>query len=315
MREIAVAARGVERELRSVFEPTPLQRNAHLSDLYGAEIYLKREDLSPVRSYKLRGAMNAMMVAHVGDDRQSKRFVCASAGNHAQGVAYMCRHFDVHGTIFMPVTTPGQKIAKTQIFGGPNVSIEMSGDYFDETLEAAQEFCSKNNAVFLSPFDDDRVIEGQASVAIEMQDQLGDAARHRRCPGRRWRAGIGNAGCVRNRGAADHSASSPPERRAWLRRSRRASRSRWMRSTTLSMVLPWPASATENWEFLKHINAKDVMGVEPGRLCTTILDMLNTEGIVLEPAGALAVDALKDLSDRAGGKDSRVRHLGRELRF
>ncbi|OZA18293.1 MAG: threonine dehydratase, partial [Rhodobacterales bacterium 17-64-5] len=120
------AARAATAALRALFPATPLQRNDHLSARYDADIWLKREDLSPVRSYKLRGALTAMRKQLAVDPGQPN-FVCASAGNHAQGVAYACRHFGVHGTIFMPVTTPQQKIDKTRVFGGPNVEITLTG--------------------------------------------------------------------------------------------------------------------------------------------------------------------------------------------
>jgi len=123
--------------LRGLFEPTPLQRNDYLSHRFGGEVWLKREDLTPVRSYKIRGAFNAMRKAlAVRSDR--RRFVCASAGNHAQGVAYACRHFGTEGVIFMPVTTPQQKIDKTRQFGGAGVEIRLVGDYLDATLAAAR---------------------------------------------------------------------------------------------------------------------------------------------------------------------------------
>ena len=173
MNEFADLARSAEAQMRDVFAETPLQKNHHLSALYDAEIWLKREDLAPVRSYKLRGAFNAMRKRP-----EQKKFVCASAGNHAQGVAYMCRHFGVEGTIFMPVTTPQQKIQKTQIFGGDTVKIKLVGDYFDDCLLAAQEFCRQSGAHFLSPFDDADVIEGQASVAVEIERQLGGVPDH-----------------------------------------------------------------------------------------------------------------------------------------
>ena len=126
------AARAAEQEMRAVFPETPLLRNDHLSDRFGADIWLKREDLSPVRSYKLRGAFNAMR--KVIPERSL--FVCASAGNHAQGVAFMCRHFGVTGVIFMPVTTPHQKIMKTASFGTPYVEIRLEGDSFDDANAA-----------------------------------------------------------------------------------------------------------------------------------------------------------------------------------
>ena len=130
--ESAIAATA---QMRTLFPATPLQKNEYLSGIYGAEIYLKREDLSPVRSYKIRGAFNAMRKAlEAGESRQ---FVCASAGNHAQGVAFACAHFGVKGRIYMPVTTPQQKIGKTAAFGGQSIEIILQGDYFDETLAAA----------------------------------------------------------------------------------------------------------------------------------------------------------------------------------
>ncbi len=172
MTDFVQAARQTTNALRDLFPETPLQRNDHLSARYGAEIWLKREDLGPVRSYKLRGAFNAMRKVRATNPAQG-HFVCASAGNHAQGMAYACRHFGVRGTIFMPVTTPQQKIDKTRTFGGDAVEIVLTGDYFDQTLAAAQAYCREQNAHFLSPFDDPDVIEGQASVGVEILEQLG----------------------------------------------------------------------------------------------------------------------------------------------
>ena len=141
-----------------------------------------------MRSYKLRGAFNAMRKVRQAQPDQ-RQFVCASAGNHAQGVAYACRHFGVEGTIFMPVTTPQQKIDKTRVFGGDQVRIQLTGDYFDQTLAAAQVWCASAQAHFLSPFDDADVIEGQASVAVEIVDQLGCAPDLVILP-------VGGGGCV-----------------------------------------------------------------------------------------------------------------------
>ena len=169
MSDFLAAVADAEAALRTLFDPTPLQRNDHLSARYDADIWLKREDLTPVRSYKLRGAFNAMRHAGAGP---GARFVCASAGNHAQGVAFACRHFGSRGTIFMPVTTPKQKIDKTRTFGDGAVEIVLTGDYFDQTLRAAQDFTQARGATFLSPFDDAHVIEGQATVATEILDQL-----------------------------------------------------------------------------------------------------------------------------------------------
>ena len=174
MADFETDARSATRTMRDLFDPTPLQRNDYLSNRYGAEIYLKREDLSPVRSYKIRGAFNAMRKQRALRPDQNV-FVCASAGNHAQGFAFVCKHFGVSGEVFMPVTTPQQKIEKTRAFGDENIKIRLVGDYFDQTLAAAQDRCTELGAHFLAPFDDPDVIEGQASVAVEILDEMGAA--------------------------------------------------------------------------------------------------------------------------------------------
>ena len=170
MTDFNIQAAEATNRMRKLFPATPLQRNDHLSNVYDADIWLKREDLSPVRSYKLRGAFNAM-----GKQADKDVFVCASAGNHAQGVAYVCRHLQKKGVIFMPVTTPEQKIRKTRLFGGDWVQVQLVGDYFDDTLRASQAYCKDVGGHFLSPFDDPDVIEGQATVTFEMLEQLGRA--------------------------------------------------------------------------------------------------------------------------------------------
>ncbi len=283
------------KQMRGVFDPTPLQRNDHLSLLYGADIWLKREDLSPVRSYKIRGAMNAMRKKQDAD-----LFVCASAGNHAQGVAYMCRHFGKRGVIFMPVTTPAQKIQKTRIFGGDNVDIRLVGDYFDECLAAAQDFCTNEGGYFLSPFDDEDVIEGQASIAVEICEQLGKTPEHLVVP-----VGGGglSAGLIRYFGTQCQYTFVEPTGGACLRAALIAGR-----PVTLEKVNTFADGAAvarigqKPFDALKDVGLANALTVPEDRLCTTMLDMLNVEGIVLEPAGALAIDALKDLGQSIRGK-------------
>ncbi|HSX75481.1 MAG TPA: pyridoxal-phosphate dependent enzyme, partial [Shinella sp.] len=159
--------------LRGLFPETPLQLNEHLSARYGAEIYLKREDLSPVRSYKIRGAFNFFRKV-LADPAGARSFVCASAGNHAQGFAFVCRHFGVPGVVFMPVTTPQQKIDKTRMFGGDFVTIKLVGDFFDQCYAAARDHAAATGALMVPPFDHADIIEGQATVAAEFVAQLPD---------------------------------------------------------------------------------------------------------------------------------------------
>ncbi len=285
--------------MRSVFAETPLQRNDHLSGRYGANILLKREDLTPVRSYKLRGACNAMRKA-LDKRPETQRFVCASAGNHAQGVAFMCRHLGVTGTIFMPVTTPDQKISQTRKFGGPFIEITLTGDYFDDTLAAAQAHCAEIGGHFLSPFDDEDVIEGQASVGVEITAQLGGVPDHVIMPV----GGGGLSSGVRGFFGADTRYTLvEPRGGACLRAALAAGA-----PVTLEAIDNFADGAAvarigeKTFARLADLPISDVLSIAEDRLCTTMLEMLNVEGIVLEPAGALAVDALKDIADDIAGK-------------
>ncbi|MGE4327394.1 MAG: threonine ammonia-lyase IlvA [Pseudodonghicola sp.] len=292
-------ARIAERAMREVFPETPLLRNAHLSEKYGADIWLKREDLSPVRSYKLRGAFNAMRKVLEEQPDQSL-FVCASAGNHAQGVAYMCQHFGVKGVIFMPVTTPQQKIQKTRVFGGDAIDIKLIGDYFDDTLAEAQRFCAQEGGRFLAPFDDADVIEGQASVAVEIAVQMGRAPDHIILPV----GGGGLSSGVRAFfGPRCHYTFVEPSGGRSLAAALAAGE-----PVTLDKVDSFVDGAAVArigalpFAKLADVDPADVVAAPEDRICTTMIEMLNLEGIVLEPAGALAVDALADVADDIRGK-------------
>jgi threonine dehydratase len=288
-----------EAALRALFEPTSLQRNAFLSDRYGAEIWLKREDLSPVRSYKLRGAFNAMRKAVA---RGASRFVCASAGNHAQGMAFACRHFAVEGVVFMPVTTPQQKIAKTRQFGGGAVEIRMVGDYFDDTLAAAQAFCAEAGAVFLPPFDDADVIEGQGSCATEILAQLpeGVVPDLLVLPVGGGGLAAGMVPIFASRAPATAVRFVEPLGAPSLARALEASE-----PVTLNRVDNFVDGAAVarvgdlTFKALADHARTSVILAPEDRICATIVELLNVEGLVLEPAGALALDALRDL-DVAG---------------
>jgi threonine dehydratase len=302
MSDFSVAVHAANDAIRALFPETPLQRNEHLSERFGADIWLKREDLSPVRSYKIRGAFNAMRKSLMHDPGQ-RHFVCASAGNHAQGVAFACRHFGVRGTIFMPVTTPEQKIMKTRTFGGDSVEIRLTGDYFDQSLAAAQQFCSQMQAHFLSPFDDADVIEGQAGVGAEILAQLGRAPDFVVLP-------VGGGGL---------SAGVT----TYLREAAPGTRFRYVEpaggaSLTAALDAGHPVTLRQIDSFvdgaavarigalpfarLSHVRPEEVFIAPEDRICVTMLSMLNVEGIVLEPAGALSVDVLPGMAAQIAGK-------------
>ncbi len=299
MTDFQTRVRAAETAMRNVFKRTPLHKNHHLSEVYGAQIYLKREDTTPVRSYKLRGAFNAMRKV-LEASPETSQFVCASAGNHAQGVAYMCRSLEVQGVIFMPVTTPEQKIMKTRSFGGSHVTVRLVGDYFDDTLASAQAYCDEVKGHFLSPFDDTDVIEGQATVAAEIEQQM------RTLPDRIiMPVGGGglSSGVVSYFGDRCAFTLVEPNGGACLNAALKAGK-----PVSLNHVDTFADGAAvaqigqRPFERLKKIDLSDSHEVSEDRLCTTMMEFLNIEGIVLEPAGALSIDVLKDVADQIKGK-------------
>jgi len=282
--------------MRGVFPATPLMRNDMLSARYDADVWLKREDLSPVRSYKLRGAFNAMRKVIPAQDL----FVCASAGNHAQGVAFMCRHFGVKGVIFMPVTTPEQKIMKTRMFGGDHVEVRLVGDYFDKTLEAAQTFCTAEGAHFLSPFDDEDVIEGQASVAVEIEHQLARVPDHIILP-----VGGGGLSAGTRSFFEDSCAFTFVEPTGARSLAEAVGAGAPVDVSPINSFVDGAAVAkigARTFARLDGIDPETVIDLEEDRICGTIVEMLNVEGIVLEPAGAMAIEALNVVAPQIKGK-------------
>ena len=159
-----------QNNIKGVVQTTPLVFMKNFSEAYQANIYFKREDVQVVRSYKIRGAYNK--IQGLSKKELKNGIVCASAGNHAQGVAYACKKLEVHGIIFMPITTPNQKIAQVRMFGGELVEIKLFGDSYDDSQKAASDFCKENNSTFVHPFDDLDVIAGQGTVGLEILDDI-----------------------------------------------------------------------------------------------------------------------------------------------
>ncbi|AFL52252.1 threonine dehydratase [Sinorhizobium fredii] len=283
--------------MREIFPATPLQLNDHLSARYGATVYLKREDLSPVRSYKIRGAFNFFRRA-LAAGASGKTFVCASAGNHAQGFAFVCRHFGVPGIVFMPVTTPQQKIDKTRIFGGEYITIRLVGDIFDHCYKAARDHVEAIAGVMVPPFDHPDIIEGQATVAAEIVEQLPDGM----IPdlvvlpvgGGGLAAGV--TGYFADALTTDRFIFCEPEGAPSFRRSLEAGS-----VVTLDQVDNFVDGAAVarigdlNFAALSGFAPEQVMLLAENAICLTITEMLNVEGVVLEPAGALSITALEAL--------------------
>ncbi len=283
--------------LRELFPATPLQLNEHLSARYGAQVYLKREDLTPVRSYKIRGAFNFLRKI-VADGTDRKTFVCASAGNHAQGFAFACRHFGVQGVVFMPVTTPQQKIDKTRTFGGEFITIRLFGDIFDQCYAAAREHVEAIGGFMVPPFDHEDIIEGQATVAAEIVEQLPEGVTPDLVVVPVGGGGLsaGLTGYLADRLPLQAFLFAEPAGAPSLRRSLEAGQ-----IVTLPKVDNFVDGAAVarigdlNFAALKHFAPDQVMIIAENAVCVTITEMLNVEGVVLEPAGALSIAALERL--------------------
>jgi threonine dehydratase len=291
--------------MRTIFPETPLQLNEHLSRRYGAEIWLKREDLSPVRSYKIRGAFNFLRkVIAAGTDHQT--FVCASAGNHAQGFAFVCRHFQVPGVVFMPVTTPQQKIDKTRMFGGEFITIRLFGDIFDQCYAAARAHVEEIGGVLVPPFDHLDIIEGQATVAAEIADQLPSGIEPDLVIMPVGGGGLasGLTGYMKGMVSAQDFLFTEPAGAPSLKLSLEEGR-----PVTLPKLDNFVDGAAVarigdmNFEALRSFSPEQVLLVPENAICLTITEMLNVEGVVLEPAGALSITALELLGpDKLAGK-------------
>ncbi|MBX3570197.1 MAG: threonine ammonia-lyase IlvA [Rhizobiaceae bacterium] len=285
-------------ELRVLFEPTPLQENDYLSRKSGARVLLKREDLSPVRSYKIRGAFNFFRKA-LDAGSAAALFVCASAGNHAQGFAFVCRHFGKKGVVFMPVTTPQQKIDKTRLFGGAFVEIRLVGDFFDDCLRAAFAFVAESGAHMVPPFDHQDIIEGQATVADELARQLPEGA-----PPDIVLLPVGGGGLaagvtryLSEAGMSPRFVFCEPSGAPSLKEALRAGER--VRLRKVDNFVDGAAVAEIGEQPLRQLRRfpeEAVRLIPENRLCATMIEMLNVEGVVLEPAGALAIDALKDFA-------------------
>ena len=289
-----------ETVLGEILEPTPMMRNNNLSEKYQADVFLKREDLQIVRSYKIRGAYNK--IRSLSPDILKYGIVCASAGNHAQGVAFSCNKLRIMGSIYMPTTTPNQKIEQVKMFGRDYIDIVLTGDTFDAANNAAIDYARKSGKTFIPPFDDPKIIEGQGTIGYEMTRQCKEPLDYVFIP-------IGGGGLASGVGA-------------YLRQM-------WPEVKLIGVEPAGAAcmkTAIDKGEIveLEHIDKfvdgaavkkageytyeicrqvlDDIIPVPEGAVCSTIIDMYNKSAIVVEPAGALSVAAMRFYADKIIGK-------------
>lgn len=287
--------------LSGVVTKTPLQQNFILSEELGCHVYMKREDLQVVRSYKLRGAYNKMV--SLTDTEKKNGIVCASAGNHAQGVAFSCFKLNIEGIIFMPVTTPQQKVKQVKLFGKDKVKVILQGDTFDDSQKLAVEFCHTNKKTFVHPFDDEKVMEGQGTVAKEILEEVDFKIDYLFLP-------IGGGGLASGM-ISYFKAKSPETKIVGVEPMGAPSMKTSLennRNTTLDSLDKFVDGASVKrvgdraFEICKNHLYK-MITVAEGKVCTTILDLYNQQAIVAEPAGALTIASLSLLQDELKGKN------------
>lgn len=294
--------------LKKVVTRTPLQLNHNLSRKYQCNVYLKREDLQVVRSYKLRGAYN--MMSSLSAEQLSKGVVCASAGNHAQGFAYSCKKLGVKGVVFMPVITPKQKINQTKMFGDDAIEVKLAGDTFDDCAVAAKRYTEENSMTFIPPFDDYRIIEGQGTVALEILDEfsppsggVGGGIDYVFVPvgGGGLSAGVGTY--FKTYSPKTKIIGLEPEGAPSMKKALEAGE-----PVTLESIDRFvDGAAVKRVGDITFSVCKEVLDemhlVSEGKICTTILKLYNEDAVVVEPAGALSIAALDDYANDIKGKN------------
>lgn len=295
---------GVQRAaqiLEDVVAVSPLQYSEFLSEHFGAEIWLKREDLQSVRSYKLRGAYN--FLHHTTAEQKEQGAVCASAGNHAQGFAFACHKLGILGTVVMPATTPKQKVQQVKYIGKDSVKVILHGDTYDDSKDYAMELCDANDQVFVSPFDHPLIIEGQATVGMEILDQCTDV------PPDVVVVPVGggglSAGCslyIKSRHPEVEIYGAEPLGAPAMKRSIEAGSI--IRLDEIDSFVDGAAvRKVGRYTFpICQKYLKDVILVPEGRICTYILELYNRAAIVAEPAGILSIAALDSLKEEIQGK-------------
>lgn len=291
--------KAVER-LKPVVNRTPLAFSHNLSKRYGANIYLKREDLQVVRSYKLRGAYN--MISSLPPEQLQNGVVCASAGNHAQGFAYSCKKLGIKGVVFMPIITPQQKIQQTKMFGEDFIEIILIGDTFDDCAVAAKQYTQQHGMSFIPPFDDLRIIEGQATVGVEILEDL-STVDYLFIPvgGGGLSAGVGSY--FKTYSPKTKIIGLEPEGAPSMKSALQAGH-----PVTLESIDRFVDGASVKrvgdltFSICKEV-LDEVSLVPEGKVCSTILKLYNEDALVVEPAGALSIAALDYYADQIKGKN------------
>ena len=296
--------------LKDVVNHTPLQKNKRLSEAYDCNVYIKREDLQYVRSFKLRGAF--YKIKRIESEAREKGIICASAGNHAQGVAFACARLKINGKIFMPQTTPKQKIDQVKMFGKDFVEIILVGDTFDDSSAEAMAVAEQEDRIFIHPFDDMDIIAGQGTVAVEVMNDIDE-------PVDFVFASIGGGGLmagvstyIKNLSPLTKMIGVEPEGASSMKASIKNGA-----VTPLDNIDKFVDGAAvkcvgkHTYDICKRY-VDDIISVPEGKVCTSILSLYNEHAIIAEPAGALPIAALDYYKDQIKGKSVVCIISGRE---
>ncbi len=301
--ELEVNIKTIEKaskQIKKVVKITPLEFSSRLSKKYNSKIYLKREDLQEIRSFKIRGAYN--LISSLSDVQKKIGIVCASAGNHAQGVALSAFILKINATIFMPIITPLQKINRVKQFGGDWVKIQLIGSTYDESFIAAKNFCQKNNAIFIHPFDDEKVISGQGTIGKEIFNQAEGKIDYLFCP-------IGGGGLIsgiavylKNKIKGIKIIGVESIGAAGMYKSLKNNKVITLKN--IDLFADGVAVKTIGYKTFKICSklVDKIILVDEGKVCATMIDLYQNEGIITEPAGALSISALDDLASQIGDK-------------
>lgn len=308
MDQTASLKRGIQLEdiiiayqaLKDIVAHTPLQKNQRLSDKYECNVYLKREDLQHVRSFKLRGAYYKMKSLTAEETKNG--VVCASAGNHAQGVAFACYYLGINGKIFMPATTPRQKVDQVQLFGKDKIETILVGDTFDDSFANAMACAEAEGRTFIHPFDDEMVIAGQGTAAVEILNDCDEKIDY-------VLGAIGGGGLMS--GLSSYFKYVSPDTKCVGVEPLGAASMKYSfeqgQVAELDHIDTFVDGAAvkcvgqTTYQICKE-NLADIIVVPEGKICTTILDLYNEHAIVAEPAGAISVAALDLYKDQIKGK-------------
>jgi threonine dehydratase len=292
--------KAAKERIKGVAITTPLVLSKRLSEQFQCTVLLKREDLQEVRSYKIRGAFNKMST--MGLDQLAKGVVCASAGNHAQGVAFACQNLKVYGKIYMPAVTPLQKINKVKSFGKEWIEIVLIGDTFDDAFAEAIKYCDEHKKVFVHPFDDSKIIAGQGTVGLEILEQYN-------LPVDYVMVAVGGGGLISGLGSVFKQLSPltkiigvEPEGAPAMKESLIKGE-----IVTLDQIDNFVDGAAVqkvgelNFKIAQQVVDQMIL-VPEGKVCSTILQLYNEEAMIVEPAGALTISALDEIAEEIKGK-------------